>query len=96
MWASAMAGLFIDSTSEIANETVRRLHASLGGSKSAFQRVLFPKPKGLDLDIASVRATHTLETLGVEMGSNNEVRDRMRDFFNAGRRVAHGERSEVL
>jgi len=96
MWAGAMAGLFIDSTSEIANETVRRLHASLGCSTSTFQRVLFPKPQGLDLDIASVRATHTLETLGVEMGSNNEVRDRMREFFNAGRRVAHGERSEIL
>jgi hypothetical protein len=85
-----MAGLFIDSTSEIANETIRRVHASIGCSKYGFQRVAFTKPKGLDLDVADERATHTLETLGVEMGSNNEVRDRMRQFFNANRRLAHG------
>lgn len=90
MWASSMAGLFIDSTSEIANETTRRLHASIGCSRNAFQRVSFPKPKGLDLDIANARATHTLETLGVEMGSNNEVRDRMKQFFTASRRLSHG------
>lgn len=90
LWAGSMAGLFIDSTSEIANETIRRVHASIGCSKYGFQRVTFPKPMGLDLDVADGRATHTLETLGVEKGSNNEVRDRMRQFFNANRRLAHG------
>jgi hypothetical protein len=90
MWAGSMAGLFIDSTSEAANETIRRLHTSIGCSAGSFQRVPFPKPKGLDLDVADARATHTLETLGVETGSNNEVRDRMEQFFSTNRRLEHG------
>jgi len=86
MWGFKMARLFIDSTSEITNETIYRIYASIGCSKYTFQRVVFNKPKGLDLDVANRRATHTLETLGTEKGSNNEVRDRMKQFFNTNRR----------
>ncbi|MBX9600042.1 MAG: patatin-like phospholipase family protein [Bryobacteraceae bacterium] len=90
MWAGAMAGMFIDSTSEISNETIRRMHLSIGCEKGTFQRIAFPKPKGLDLDVAGPRATHTLETMGAEKGSNNEVRDLMKQFFIQNRRIARG------
>jgi hypothetical protein len=81
MWAGSIAGLFMNSASDIANETLRRFFCSIGGSRSDYQRVVFPKPRGLDLDVASPRATHTLETMGVEKGSSNEIRDHMRVFF---------------
>lgn len=90
LWAGPMAGLFIDSTSEIVNEALRRLVLCIGCSRADYQRIVFPKPRGVDLDIANRAATHTLQTIGVEEGGNNEVRDRMRVFFQETERVAHG------
>jgi hypothetical protein len=51
---------------------------------------VFPKPKGLHLDLAGPAATHTLETMGAEKGSSNEVRALMRIFFEEVEKVAHG------
>jgi hypothetical protein len=89
-WVGPMARLFIDSTSDIAHEALRRLFSSIGGSESHYQRVVFAKPEGLDFDVATPAATHTLETMGAEKGSRNEVRDLMRIFFQEVEKVAHG------
>lgn len=95
-WRRSLAGLFIDSTSDISDEALRRIFFAIGGSKSDYQRIVFPRPQGLDLDIATTNATHTLETMGVEKGSNREVRDQMEVFFKEVAKATYGQRSEIL
>jgi len=88
-WASSIGSVFIDSTSEIAGEAVRRLISSIGASEDQYERVVFRRPKGVDLDIASADATQALESIGTEEAAKGEVRGRMRKFF-ATKGVVYG------
>jgi hypothetical protein len=76
-----LISLLIDSTSDIADQALRRL-VRIGGPNPAFyERVCFQKPPGLGLDVVNPSATHTLRCIGVEAARQTDVRSRLNLFF---------------
>ena len=79
-WASSLASVMIDATSEVSHQTVKRLAATLG---SAYARVELREPAkmGLAIDDASSRATNQLLRIGTDVAAQNDMRDRIRPFL---------------
>jgi hypothetical protein len=75
----------IDSTSIIADQTLRRLmnwQAEMT-SRPPFRyvRVKLEKPSGTGLDIATSRATESLRQVGLEQARQTEIRTQITHFF---------------
>jgi uncharacterized protein len=81
-WGTKLAGVMIDSTSIICHEALRRLVCWQDTPNEPYVRIMLEKPQGLELDIATKRATETLRQLGAEQACNTEIRRRIRPFFN--------------
>jgi patatin-like phospholipase/acyl hydrolase len=94
-WATRLSSILIDSTAEIAHQTLRRLNSNAGGqcTGALYERVMFRKPKGIDLDTASTAATKTLCDLGYHEAVQTVNRNRLEPFF---RRNTNGKCSKVL
>ncbi|MFO0806455.1 MAG: CBASS cGAMP-activated phospholipase [Gemmataceae bacterium] len=88
-WASGLASIMIDATSEVAHQTVKRLAATFG---SRYERVELREPAkiGLAIDDASKRATNTLLRIGTDAAAQNDMRDRIRSFFPSPAGESHG------
>lgn len=82
-WGTKLAGVMIDSTSLIAHETLRRLMGWPPGAYQRYVRVELPKPHGLDLDIATKKATRTLHHIGTERARTHDTRMQLMPFFRA-------------
>jgi patatin-like phospholipase/acyl hydrolase len=80
-WGTSLAGVMIDSTSEISHEALRRLMCWQDTSNQRYMRVMLDKPRGVDLDIATRRATETLLQLGAEKAYRTETRRQIVPFF---------------
>ncbi|MFN0139983.1 MAG: CBASS cGAMP-activated phospholipase [Pyrinomonadaceae bacterium] len=81
-WRTSVFNMMIDGTSEIAHQSLLRLIDWNLGEKSRYQRISFPKPKGLEMDIADARATATLKQLGSTCAHDGPTRNRISQFFN--------------
>ena len=92
LWSTKLSSVLIDSTSEIAHQTLKRLTSTPVAPISIYERCAFKKPAGTALDLASKRATETLRQIGYHQASQTENRDRMRPFFEE----RHGEHSKVF
>lgn len=79
-WASSLASIMIDATSEVAHQTVKRLAGTLG---SQYERVELREPAkmGLAIDDASSRVTNQLLRIGTESAVQNDMRERVGPFF---------------
>ena len=81
-WGSKLAGVMIDSTSMIAHETLRRIMAwPPTGNGARYVRIELPKPRGVDMDIATPRATETLLQIGSEQAYRTDIRNSLNLFF---------------
>lgn len=80
-WGTKLAGVMIDSTSIISHETLRRLTCWQDTSARRYVRIMLEKPRGLELDIATRRATETLLQLGAEEACRTEIRRQIAPFF---------------
>jgi uncharacterized protein len=76
-----LASLFIESTSEISNETTRRLVKAVCGDVGAYERIVLRNPGGLDLDLVTAAATNSLITLGADEGVRDATRIKFEKFF---------------
>jgi hypothetical protein len=81
LWRSRLASVFIDSTSMIAHETLRRLSSERIGTGCHYVRIELPRPAGVDMDIATRAATETLKRIGMDRAEQNETRTRLQPFF---------------
>lgn len=80
-WGTRLAGVMIDSTSMIAHETLRRLHAWQPEAAGRYVRIELQKPPGVDMDVATPKATETLRQIGSEQAFRTDVRNRLNAFF---------------
>lgn len=80
-WGTRLAGVMIDSTSMIAHETVRRIVAWQPDAATHYVRIELQKPVGVDMDIATKRATETLRQIGTDHAYRTDVRNRLNIFF---------------
>lgn len=79
-WGTKIFNVMIDGTSEASHETLRRL-VDWGQEHSRYQRIDFPKPRGLDMDIADKQATETLKQLGFQRAVDGATRQSISQFF---------------
>ena len=87
-WGTKLAGVMIDSTSMIAHETLRRLMSWGAESNAHYVRIMLDKPRGVDMDVATRKATETLTQIGSEKAYSTEVRNLIAPFFE--HRRPHG------
>lgn len=80
-WGTRLAGVMIDSTSMIAHETLRRILAWQPDAAGHYVRIELHKPAGVDMDIATRRATETLRQIGTDHAYRTDVRNRLNIFF---------------
>jgi patatin-like phospholipase/acyl hydrolase len=84
-WAPKLINVMIDSTSNIADETLRRLmnwDAEMAGkSPLRYVRIRLEKPPGTDLDVATPWATEALQQVGLEKGRQTQIRNQVALFF---------------
>jgi len=78
-WASKLSSIFIDSTSMIVHETLRRIVALHPGA--IYERIELQKPGGVEMDIATGAATRTLRQIGSEAASLGTTRERLRPIL---------------
>jgi patatin-like phospholipase/acyl hydrolase len=83
LWVTRLSSILIDSTSEIDHQTLRRLTSDINGERTGvlYERFVFRKPRGVDLDTASPEATGTLRTLGYQEAVQAINRRRLEQFF---------------
>ena len=81
IWRTKVVQTMIDSTSSITDEILRRIIASPAQAGLTYERITFPKPPGVGLDIATNSATETLCSIGYELARQNTTRLRLRAFF---------------
>ena len=79
-WASKLASIMIDATSEVGHQTVKRLAETAG---ALYERVELREPAKMRLaiDDASKRATNQLVRIGHDTAVQNDMRDRIQPFF---------------
>ena len=82
-----MISLQIESTSDIANEALRRLVTKESGL-GRYQRIRLANPGGLALDLATSSASATLVSIGQQEAVRNETRAMLSTFL--GDRQIHG------
>jgi patatin-like phospholipase/acyl hydrolase len=82
-WGTKLAGVMIDSTSMIAHETLRRLISWQAESDAKYVRIMLDKPRGVDIDVATRKATETLMQIGSEKAYSTEVRNQIAPFFRS-------------
>ena len=75
-----LPSIFIDGTTAITDQALRRLVNTV--PSAVYERVLFDRPHGTDMDIATREATTTLRHLGHNQASNGEMRSRMAKILN--------------
>jgi predicted acylesterase/phospholipase RssA len=80
-WRSDIAGTFIDATSHINDQTLRRLADPRTGSGLQYERFLLPRPPHTGLDIATARATQALVQVGADAAQSGPARKRLEPFF---------------
>lgn len=85
LWGTKLAGVMIDSTSTIADQTLRRLinwDAEMANTPPfRYVRVTLEQPPGTGLDIANSRATEALQQVGLEQARQTKVRQQIAHFF---------------
>lgn len=81
IWRTKVVQIMIDSTSCITDEILRRIVASPTQGGLTYERITFPKPRGIDLDIATNSATETLCSIGYELARQSTTRSRLKTFF---------------
>jgi len=79
-WRSKIINVMIDSTSMISHQTLRRL-LSWDESDSRYTRIRFEKPKGVEMDIATKKATMSLKQLGSSEADKNTNRLEIAKFM---------------
>lgn len=82
-WGTKLAGVMIDSTSMIAHETLRRLVSWRPEAHSRYVRIMLDKPRGVDMDVATRKATDTLMQVGSEKAYSTEIRNQVAPFFRS-------------
>jgi patatin-like phospholipase/acyl hydrolase len=80
-WGTRLASVMIDGTSMIAHQILLRIMASQSGTSAYYERIEFQRPGGLDMDVATARATETLRQIGFELACSTPIRDRLALFF---------------
>lgn len=80
-WGTKLAGVMIDSTSMIAHETLRRLISWQAESNAHYVRIMLDKPRGVDMDVATRKATETLMQIGSEKAYSTEIRNQISPFL---------------
>lgn len=65
LWGSQLANTFIDSTSIITDEILKRLSTGCPGGEFPYVRIMLPKPPGLEMDVATAATTSTLKRIGI-------------------------------
>ncbi len=80
-WGSRLGNVFVDSTSSISHETLKRLSSLGGDRRSCYERFVLKKPPGVDFDIAAPEATATLKQVGRSLAVQNDTRGRLGKFF---------------
>jgi patatin-like phospholipase/acyl hydrolase len=78
-----LINLAIDSTGQVAHQTVKRLAKAVG---ARYERIDLEKPPGVALDNASVRACKDLVRIGVHKAQLGDVRKTLAAFFQRGGR----------
>jgi len=80
-WGTKVGSVFIDATSGIADQTLRRLVAPLYGFGALFQRIVLHRPPSVAMDIATLQATEILQRIGAERAAVEETRQQLQPFF---------------
>jgi predicted acylesterase/phospholipase RssA len=80
-WRSTIASAFIDATSHINDQTLRRLADPRTGSGLRYERFLLPRPPRTGLDIATAAATQALAQVGSDAAQSGPARKRLEPFF---------------
>lgn len=88
-WGANLPGIMIDSTAQIAHETLRRLTDWPPRTHTRYVRIDLDKPAGLELDIATHRATRTLQQVGTDRARLSDTRTTLAPFFRR-QEVLHG------
>jgi predicted acylesterase/phospholipase RssA len=80
-WASKLASIMIDATSEVGHQTVKRLAGTAG---ARYERVELREPAkmGMAIDDASMRVTNQLLRIGNDAAVQNDMRDRISPFID--------------
>lgn len=75
-----LPSIFIDGTTAITDQALRRIIATT--PRAVYDRIVFDRPAGTDMDIATSKATATLRHLGQNEASTAEMRARITKFLN--------------
>jgi uncharacterized protein len=81
LWGPTLASVMIDSTSEIAHQTLKRLTSI--EPRDSYTRCLFTNPAGVALDDASRKSTEILRQIGYHKANQTDVRAEVSIFFEA-------------
>jgi hypothetical protein len=80
-WGTKVGSMFIDATSGIADQTLRRLVVPSHGSGVLYQRIVLHRPPSVAMDIATPQATEILQRIGAERATAEETRQQLQPFF---------------
>ena len=79
-----IAKVMIDGTSAIADTALNRIAAQLREDRNGYFRVRLAAAEGLDMDVATAKATESLMQIGSEEAQQNERRHQLKRFFCEG------------
>ena len=82
LWGGRLFNIFVDATSDISHETLRRIAACDIGPATLYERLEVQRPHGIDIDVTTKKATETLCQIGSELAVDGGVRKRLEPFFN--------------
>jgi len=96
-WVAGLPDTFIDSAMTLSHHTLDCLMRQ-AGVPDQYARFALPMQKGLGLDVATERATHTLITIGSSAAAQIQTREKLARFFEAPdvEGEADGQRSEAV
>lgn len=80
-WRSKIFNVMIDSNSAVAHESLRRLLSWNETNLLRYVRIELNKPRGVEMDITTDKATKTLQQIGAENAYNNDVRAKIALFL---------------
>jgi hypothetical protein len=81
-WGTKISSVFIDGTSEICHEALRRIVSASGNTEAVYERISLTKPSGTGLDVATPHAIETLQKIGTEAAVQETVRQKVKPFFD--------------
>ncbi len=80
MWASSLPGIFVDGNSIISHHVLQRLMCWENPEAHHYVRVMFEKPRRVEMDFVSSYCTDTLEKLGKRVAREKERREQLLSF----------------